>query len=172
MSFLLLFALCAFAKPLVDRIATHRSVVGFLQQKAGYQYYTRVALPELLESQLGAAYATATASPSVLSGTLFDDARKQAHAYCAMLHNRMQADVPDKCTSISFSPFAMSCELKLVVTVECAARRNAKDAERYNALMTELLALRVYEDARAWLLAYDDSKRKSERMRILFNAST
>lgn len=166
-----LFCVCVCAKPIVERIATHRSVSGFAEQKVGYQYFTRLALPEWLESQLGAAYASATSSPSTLSGILYDDARKHARAYCAMLHNRLQADVPDKCTGVAFSPFAMSCELTLVVTGECVARRNIKDAERYNALVSELLFNRVHEDSRAWLLAYDDVKRKNERIRVLVDAS-
>jgi hypothetical protein len=139
MMFFIFFASVCFSKPVIDRIASGRLVKPLLHQTTGYQFYARIGLPPHLESRLKSAYATSSKTGDVKTGSLYDHVRKQAHSHCDQLHETFQQTVVDDCTTVQFSPFSMSCELKIVVTSDCFPLRKRVHHELYDGQVAGIL---------------------------------
>lgn len=107
------------------------------KQELGYQFRGVIPLPEGLHQHLYD-YHSAIVGPRTVSEEAdkmqqisqlmgqtidrvnFDDLRSIAIDYCAKYNDLVS---PDACTRVTFSPFSMICELMVIVTQDCSARR-------------------------------------------------
>lgn len=124
------------------------------QQKLGYQFYSALPIREWLRAEIMENYALlgeleeAPEEPSpfevILSHAVFDitkresfeNMREEAASEC----RRYTKQLADPCTRAVFSPFELVCELTIVVTRYCIAKREQQPLPTTNAVYNEKLA--------------------------------
>lgn len=153
--------------------AAQRQMKPFESQLVGYQFYARIALPTGLSEELRAAYTTMVKHEKsdserqlnekasmlnllsgrfelVADGSRFDALREEGYRHCAGLQNSLHSEVDggDRCTHVRFSPFRLCCDLEIVVTADCFAKRQNKSGERFDSALAALLTSHRVAEAR------------------------